>query len=147
MPRDELERRILVAEPLALADTPQVLLDVGNRDALEVETLATGKDGVGHLLRIGRAQDEHDMGRGFLERLEQCVECGDREHMHLVDHIYLVGTPGGGERHTADDLLANVLDTRTRGRIKLIDIGMTPLRNLPTGLTCPARVGRDAMVA
>ena len=43
----------------------------------------------GDALRVGGGEDEHDVGRRLLERLEERVEGRAREHVHLVDDVDL----------------------------------------------------------
>ena len=43
-----------------------------------------------HLVRVGRRQDEDDVRRRLLERLEQRVERRVGQHVHLVDEVDLV---------------------------------------------------------
>ena len=66
-------------------DVEQVIGDDGVGDAAEVEPLATADDRRQHLLRIRGGKDEFGVWRRLLQHLEQAVESGRAEHVHLVD--------------------------------------------------------------
>ena len=127
---DELECLGLVFEALALADTLEIAHDLLDGEATEVEALTAGLDGLGNLMRIGRAQHEDDVLGRLFERLEQRVERRRRQHMHLVDDIDLETAARRGKPHASDDLLAHVVDTRATRSVKLEDIGVRTLGNL-----------------
>ena len=62
------------------------------RHTLEVVYLATTQDGGQYLVLLGGGKNEDDMCRRFLEGLEEGIEGGRREHVHLVDDKDLVLT-------------------------------------------------------
>ena len=64
--------------------------DLLGRDAGEVIPLAAGQDGGRDLLHLGGGQDEDDVFRRFLHRLEQGVEGRSGEHVDLVDDVHLI---------------------------------------------------------
>ena len=145
MAGNDLQSFIVVLKALLLTHVAQAALDVLHRDAMEIKTLATGKDRLQDLLRIGGAQDEHHVRRRFLKRLEEGIKCRWREHVDLVDDIDLVGTSHRGEAHRIDDLLAHVVDAGARSRVELVDIGM---RSRSDGFALRARsVGHAARCA
>ena len=88
-------------------------------NGVEVKALDSREDRSQDLLRVGGAHDEDHVARGFLERLEQRVKRCRREHVDLVDDVDLVAAADGRVVNAADDLLADVVDTRTRGRVEL----------------------------
>ncbi len=75
-------------------------------------------------MRVGGAENEHDMLGRLLQRLQQRIERRNREHVNLVDDVDLVATAGRRIIHASDDLLTHVLNTRTACRVKLIYIRM-----------------------
>ena len=52
------------------------------------------------------------------------VEGGRREHVHLVDDVYLVAPARRRELHAPDDLLANVLHAGAARGVQLVHIGV-----------------------
>src|SRR6185503_11476349 len=65
------------------------------RDAAEVEALAAGENCRQDFLRVGRGEDEFDVGRWFFERFQQRVERGGAEHVDFVDDVDLELGAGG----------------------------------------------------
>ena len=63
---------------------------------LKAELLAPGLDGGGHLVQLGGGQDEHQVGRGLLQNLQQGVEGGGGEHVDLVHDVHPLAHRGGG---------------------------------------------------
>ena len=64
--------------------------------------LGAAADGRRHLLRVGRGQHEDDVARRLLQRLQQRVGRGRREHVDLVDDVDLPASrrpqPGVGHQ-------------------------------------------------
>ena len=77
-------------DALRLRDLTQPGDDLPQGYQLEVVPLDTGKDGRGQLLRIRRGQEELDVARRLLQRLEQRVERGAAQHVDLVDDVDFV---------------------------------------------------------
>ena len=65
----------------------------------EVELQAPRQHGRGQLLRIGRGQEKHGMGRRLFQSLQQRVEAVVRQHMHFVNQIDLVARSRRGVLH------------------------------------------------
>ena len=122
--RDELERLPLELHVLGGANGAQPRHHGLGGDAAEIEALAARVNGLGHLLRIGGGQDEHHVARRLLQRLQKRVEGGRREHVHLVDDVYLVAPARRRELHAPDDLLADVLHAGAARGIQLVDVGV-----------------------
>ena len=118
----DLQRLLVKAKAFLLAHVAQACLDVLVRDAMEVETLAAGKNGLENLLRVGGTQDEDDVRRRLLKGLEQGVERRGREHVHLVDDVDLVRAAHRRVVHRADDLFAHVVHARARSGVELVDV-------------------------
>ena len=122
--RDELQGLPFELHVLGGADGPQARHHGLGGDAAEIEALAARVNGLGHLLGIGGGQDEHHVTRRLLQRLQQRVEGGRREHVHLVDDVYLVAPARRRELHAPDDLLANVLHAGAARGVQLVHIGV-----------------------
>ena len=120
--RDEFERLPLELHVLSGANGTQPRHHGLGGDAAEIEALAPRVNGLGHLLRVGGGQDEHHVARRFLQRLQKRVEGGRREHVHLVDDVYLVAPARRRELHAPDDLLADVLHAGAARGIQLVDV-------------------------
>jgi hypothetical protein len=65
----------------------------------ELEMLSATADGGENLLGIRRRKDEHDVGWGFLESLQQRVGGGRRQHVDLVHDVDLP-SPGSAKSRT-----------------------------------------------
>jgi len=109
-------------------------LEVGedflDRDAAEFEALHARENGGRDLVHLGSGQDEHRVGGGLFQGLEQRVERCGGEHVHLVDDIDLIGALGGGKV----DLLAqvaHVIDGGIRGGVDLDQVEEAPLVDGP----------------
>ena len=71
-------------------------LNVRRLNALEGKTLAAGEDGGGNLVQFRGGQNEHQMGGGLFQNLQQRVEGCNREHVHLVHNVNAGPHIGGG---------------------------------------------------
>ena len=91
------------------------------RDPDEIITLATGNDGLWKFVRIGRGQDELNMGRRFLERLQQGIEGLQCEHVRFIDDVDLITALGRGILDIIPQF-TDVLDAAVRSSIDFIDI-------------------------
>ena len=68
--RDELERVVVRRRLHLVADAAQPRLDLAHGDAAEIEALAARLDGRRDLVRLGRREEEDDVLRRLLERLQ-----------------------------------------------------------------------------
>ena len=106
-------------------------------DQRELELLGAAADGGQHLLRISRGQDEHDVGRRFLQGLEQRIRGRRGQHVHLVEQVHLA-TPGADQ----GCLLGHVADVvdRVVGRcVKLDEVQRGASGNGGAAVTSAAR--------
>ena len=87
---DDSQRLLFILDALLVGYRLQVVDGVLHRHTLEVIDLTTAEDGGQNLVLLRSGQDEDDMCRGFLQRLQERVEGGRREHVHLVDDEDLV---------------------------------------------------------
>ena len=94
---------------------------IGNADAIEVINLATGKDGWKHLMLLCRGQDEERMMGRFLQGLQESIESGRRQHVHLVDDKHLILSDGRRDAHLINQC-ANVIYRVVACGIQLMDI-------------------------
>ena len=81
-----------------------------------------------HLLQLGRAEDEDEVGRRLLDELEQCLPGRVRELVRLVEDVDLVA-PLDGLEHDALADLADVVDPALRGGIHLDDVERGAVRD------------------
>ncbi len=96
------------------------------RDRPQVEALAAREDRREHLLHLGRRKDELHVRRRLLEGLQEGVERGRREHVHLVDDVDLELSLRG---HVAGRLaqVAHLVDAVVRGAVDLDHVQVAPL--------------------
>ena len=90
--RYHVERVLFVGDLLLFGHHLQVVDDIGNRHPLEVIDLTTGDDGGQNLMFLRGGENEDDVCRWFLKRLEEGIEGRSGEHVHLVDDEYLVAS-------------------------------------------------------
>src|SRR5262249_9348452 len=76
---------------------------------MQIESLATTKDGCENFLRLGFSKNKFHMPWPSLQRLQKRVERGRRKHVHLVDQINFV-TPLGRRIPAVLAQLPHVLD-------------------------------------
>ncbi len=68
----------------------QVGHDLLGHEVLQIELQAARQDGDRQLLRVGGSEQELDVGRRLLKRLEQRVETVGGQHVDLIDEVHLV---------------------------------------------------------
>ena len=106
---------------------------------LEVIHLAAAQNGRKNLMLLGGTEDEDNVGRRFLQGLEESIEGRWREHMHLVDDEDRVFA----RLRRDEDLLAKLADIVNRviaGSIKLVNVHAELLVEGLTALTFAARL-------
>ena len=130
---------------LAFGNVKKVFFDKLGRNAAEVETLATARDGRGNFLRLGRGEDELHMRRRLLERLQQRVERPGGEHVNLVDEVDFV-RPAGWRVGRALAEVADVFHAVVAGTVDLDDIQAAPLGDLKAGVAFSTRLGGGALL-
>ena len=116
------------------------LLDAGT---VEVEAMATVDHGGRDLVRLGRGEHEHRVGRRLLQRLQKGVPGGSREHVRLVEDVDLAPPADGG---VGDALaqVADVVDGVVGGRVHLDHVQRGGARDRQARLAFPAGVDRAA---
>ena len=103
----------------AISDSPP---HFGVGQHAEIEPLHAGEDRVGDAVGLRGCEDEHHVGRRFLERLQQPVEGLLRQHVDLVDDVDLVPEAGGGVGGVLAQA-ADVVDAGVGGPVDLLDVG------------------------
>ena len=108
--------------------------------------LATGKDGPGHLVQLGRGQDEDHVLGGLFQSLEQRVECLGGEHMNFIDDEDLVAIP---RRPVPDAFpqLTNLVNAAVGGRIDLENIDGLARGHFPAGSAVVTGIDGGALPA
>src|SRR3989304_1176362 len=109
------------------------------RYAAEGEALTARGDGRRQLVRFGGRQDEDDVRRRLLQRLEEGVEGRLRQHVHLVDEVDLVVAGAGRE----GDLLAqaaDLVDAAVARRVQLDEVHGAAGEEVEAGLALITRL-------
>ena len=109
--REQLHRRRLEGDALGVEDVLQPRRDQGRGQALQVELQAARQHGDRQLLRIGGREQELDVRRRLLERLQERIERMRRQHVHFVDQVDLVA-PAGRQVLDVLEQLARVVHLR-----------------------------------
>jgi hypothetical protein len=139
----QLEADALRVRGLAPLQLEQPVRDLAQRHAREVEALGARADGLGQLLRVGGGEDEHQVRRRLLQRLQERREGVARELVDLVDDDHAVLAAGRREA----DLLAQRLhvgDTAVRGAVDLGHVQRHAGRDLAARGALVAGLGRAA---
>ena len=118
---NHMQRLFLSLNFLLRCDVLQVRNGIWDRDAVEVEDLATRQDGGQDLVLFRRGQNEHRMGWRFLEGFQECVERSLTQHVHLIDDVHLVFPLLRGNANLIHDA-ADVLDFVVGRRIEFKDV-------------------------
>ncbi|MCY1531089.1 hypothetical protein D9M68_663020 [compost metagenome] len=116
------------------------------RHLLEVELEAAGQHRHRDLLRVGRGQDELDVGRWLFERLEHRVERMPGQHVDFVDHVDLEAS-GARCVHRLFQQLRHFLDAAVRRRVQFEVIDEASRIDFRARAAHAARLGRDARFA
>ena len=145
-PRNGAQGPLVDSDPLFTGDQLQTLKNFPGADGAEVEVLATGQDGPGHLVQLGRGQDEDHVRRGLFQSLEQRVECLGGEHMNFIDDENLVTVPC---RPVSDAFpqFTNFVNAAVGGRIDLEDIDGLARSHFPAGSAVVAGIDGGPLTA
>ena len=90
-------------------------------DPVKIINLATGKDSRKNLMLLRRSQNKDSVTGRFLQCFQECVESGSREHMHLIDNIYLIFTDLWRDAHLFHQL-TDIIHRIVGSGIKFMDI-------------------------
>ena len=117
---NHMERLVIDGHTLAGSHHTEVLHDIVDRDPVEIVGLAARKNSRQDLMFLCSGKDEDRMCRRFLQCLEECIECGLRQHMYLVDDVYAVFSHLRRYAHLIHQCL-DVLDAVVRSGIEFMD--------------------------
>ena len=117
---NHMKRLIVNGDSLARSHHSKILHDVLDSDSVEVICLTSRKDSRKNLMFLSCSKNENRMCRRFLERLEECIECSLREHVHLVDDIDAVSAHLRRYAHLVHQSL-DILDTIVGSGIKFMN--------------------------
>ena len=134
---NDMQRLVIYGHPFLRRYHTEVDYDILDCDSVEIVGLATRKDGRQNLMFLSSREDEDCMRRRFLECLEEGVECGLRQHVHLVDDIDAVLSDLRRYAHLVHQGLY-VLDTVVGCGIELMDAVRTTFGEGKAGLAFSA---------
>ena len=118
---------------------PQVPDDVRNAYPVEVECLAAGQDGGQDLVLLRGREYENRVCRWFFQGLEEGVEGGSGEHMHLVYDVHAVLSDLRRDLHLVHQALYVVHSVVGCG-VKLVDAVRAPFLEGDAGFALAARL-------
>jgi hypothetical protein len=139
--RHEADRRLGDLEAFRGGNRAQLLRNRARRDGAELEDLRTRQDGVGNLVELGRGHEEHDVRWRLLDRLQQRVERGGGELVHLVDDEDLVAVPHRRDGQPGDDHFPDVVDAGVARRVDLEHVDVAALGDLGAGVALTTGIG------
>ena len=160
---DQLERRQRVArragalgdgrveglsgdvETSVVGHPPHVFGEDVGRQEVEAQVLRTAADRVGHLLRVGGGEHEHDVAGRFLERLQQRRLGRLGEHVDLVEDVHLV--PAGSAEVGLLDEVAHRLDTVVAGGVEFVHVVADAALDVEARGALAARLAVDGPLA
>ena len=120
LPQHLFDRGFAHVEPGVGGHPPNVLAQRVGVEQVELQVLGPAADRVGHLLRIGGGQHEHDVRRRLLERLEQRRLGRLGQHVHLVEDVHLV--PARRSERRLLDEVAHGVDAVVARRVEFVDV-------------------------
>ena len=129
-----------------MGDRDEVGREVVDRQTPEVEPLAPPDDRGRHLVRLGGGEHEPHARRGFLEDLQQRVECLARQALRLVDDVDLLATLHRRRRRLLAKL-ARVFDAAVAGGVDLDDVEVGAVAYRDALRARAARLGRRPLLA
>ena len=144
--RDDVQPGRLGRISLAVGYVLELLGDVGNGNTLEVILLAPREDSWQNLVFLGCSEDKDDVFGRFLESFEECVKCGRRKHVDLVDDENAVFSGNWRNEHLVGNL-ADVVDGVVRSGVHFDDVKRALLVESTAGFAFVARltVGRQML--
>ena len=115
-------------------------------DPLEIIPLAAAQDRNRNLVRLRRRQDKYHIFRRFLQRLKKRVKSPYRQHMNLINNIYLIPPFCRAVRYFLPDL-ADIIHAVVRRRVDLDHIHRSSRRHRTAHGTLAARTSVLWMLA
>ena len=130
--RDDPQRSVGHIDADLTADPPHPIDQDRLRYPLEIQAETSGQDGRGELSRLGSRQNEGDVFRRFLQRLEQRVEGFRRQHVDFIYYIYFVPALCRGIVDAVPQL-ADIIYAAVGSRVDLHDVQERPIFDRLTG--------------
>ena len=87
LPGNYMQGLIVNVDILLRCYSPEILHDIRDAYAVEIISLAAGEDSREYLVLLRGRQDEDGMGRRLFQRLQERIEGGLGQHVHLVNDI------------------------------------------------------------
>ena len=103
-------------------------------DPAQIKTLASGQDSCRHFADFGSRKNEFYIFRRLFQRLQQCIKCIFRQHMHFINNIDFINSRDRAIGRTLNNL-AHIIHTRIAGCIHFQHINMFAFANINTILT------------
>ena len=122
---DGQERVVGDGNGFGVADEAKAADDVARRNPAQVEALAAADDGGEHLVAFGGGEDELHVGGRLLKRLQQGIEGGVGEHVHLVEDENLEAAVRGRELHLVQHAV-DVFHLVVRGCVEFDHVHVGP---------------------
>ena len=118
-------------EPEAQAEgaLAEVLGEHPRRHQPERIVVGTRTDGADHLVRLGGGEDELDVRRRLLQRLEEGIERRRRQHVDFIDDKDFVSVTRRAVANIVNEL-SNLIDATIGGRVHLHHVGVAPFHDL-----------------
>ena len=142
--REQDQALVVGRDALAAAHLGKARRDLGHGDAAEVEALRPAQDRRQDLVRLGRGEDEEDVRRRLLERLEERVPGRLGQHVRLVQDVDLLFRALGREAHGLAQV-PDVVDAVVARRVDLDDVQRAALLERDARLAGPAGLGAVAL--
>jgi hypothetical protein len=101
-------------------DPPYVLIEIGDRQQMELKVLNATANGLADFLGVCGREHEHNVFRRLFEGLQQGSFSATRQHVDFVENENAV-TTGAGQSRRLDDI-SNLSDTVVAGCVELEDV-------------------------
>ncbi len=137
-PGDDLQRLVVGLHFLRAHNGAQVRRDALGADQDEIEALAARQNRDRDFLNVRGRENELHVRRRLFQRLQQCVEGRNRQHVNFVDDVYLVMTARRARRNVLPQR-PDVVDAVVARAINLAHVEVFALGN---GRAAAAHVAR-----
>src|SRR6185503_2272519 len=139
-PHQERQRGRVEGHAFLGEDVGELAREELGGNGAEVEALAAREHGGGNLLRIRGGEDEDHVRGRLLQRLEEGVEGGTRQHVDLVHDIDLEAPARGGILHILPER-PDLLHAVIAGGVDLQHVHRRPRDEVEAGGTLAAGLG------
>ena len=120
MRKDLFDCSVRDNEAGVISNPPNVLLQRVCGQQVELQMLCAAPNSVGHFLRVGGCQHEHDVRRRLFERLQERCFSWLGEHVDFVEDVHLVATRRS-ERRLVDQV-AHCIDAVVACRVEFMHV-------------------------